>query len=277
MVFNRITYLKKGLVLFFICLLNTLPGIKGMNYENDSNRDFENPLTLKIGCCFENFISSPDTLIKLSSKEKSEGWELLFDGKNTDKWRSVNSDNFPANGWTVEHGTLFLSGENAGDIITKEKFGNFELVLDFKLTHSANSGIKYFVTDMTNKADGKIFKNGPEYQIIDDYNHPEIKDHQHEKSSTASLYLIYAPQNKKLKPEGEWNQVRIIAKGKYVEHWLNGIKVLSYERGTKEFRQLVSETKFKDQKDYGEVTSGHILLTDHHDKVYFKNIRIRRL
>lgn len=275
--FNRIIYLKKGLVLFSICLLNAFPEIEGKNYKNDSYKDFEYILASKIECCVENFMFNQDTLIKLSDKEKSEGWEILFDGKSTDKWRGVNCDSFPSHGWAIEHGALFLSGKNVVDIITKEKFSNFELVLDFKLTHSANSGIKYFVTDMTNKENGKIFKNGPEYQIIDDFNHPEVKNHQNEKSSTASLYLIYAPKNKKLLPEGEWNQAKIIAKGKYVEHWLNGIKVLSYERGSKDFRQLVSGTKFKDQKDYGEVSSGHILLTDHHDKVYFKNIRIRRL
>jgi len=278
MVFNRIINLKKGLVLF-IFLLNAFPEIEAMNYENDVNNniDFEYIITRKMECCFGNFMFISDTLIRLSDKEKSEGWELLFDGKNTEKWRGVNSDSFPSNGWTIEQGALVLSGKNGGDIITKEKFSNFELVLDFKLTHSANSGIKYFVVNMKNKENGKIFKNGPEYQIIDDYNHPEVKNHQHEKGSTAALYLIYAPQNKILLPEGEWNQAKIIAKGKHVEHWLNGTKVLSYERGSKDFRQRVSNTKFKDQKGYGEVSSGHILLTDHHDKVYFKNIRIKRL
>lgn len=241
--FKKITNLDKGLVILFICLS----------------------------------FGFSDTLTRLTEKEKSEDWEILFDGQNTDKWRGVNSDNFPSNGWAIEQGALVLSGKGGGDIVTREKFSNFELVLDFKLTHAANSGIKYFVEKLESKKNGKVVTNGPEYQIIDDFNHPAVKDHQNEKGATAALYLIYAPENKKLLPEGEWNQAKIIAKGKHVEHWLNGVKVLSYERGSKDFRQRVADTKFQDYKNYGEVSSGHILLTDHHDKVYFRNIRIKRL
>lgn len=210
-------------------------------------------------------------------KAKNKGWEWLFDGKSTDKWRSVNSDRFPSTGWTIENGTLVMAGKGGGDLVTREQYSDFDLVFDFNLTPSANSGIKYFVGELKNTQTGKTTINGPEYQVIDDYNYPEIKDDPHGKSSTAAVYLLYAPQNKTLKPAGQWNQARIVAKGKEVSHWLNGVKVASYTRGSADFRERVAKTKFQPWANYGEAASGHIMLTDHGDKVYFRNIRIKRL
>ena len=218
-----------------------------------------------------------DSLPASARKAKMGNWEILFDGKNTEKWRSKNSETFPSDGWVIDNGSLVLNEKGAGDIITREKFSNFELDLDFNLTDKANSGVKYFVGEVKNEKTGKVSINGPEYQIIDDYNHPEVKNHQHDIAATASCYLLYAPKNVRLFPAGQWNHIRIIARGKHVEHWLNGVKVLSYERGSADFLKRKSETKFKDDKDYGELASGHILLTDHGDKVYFRNIKIKRL
>ena len=212
-----------------------------------------------------------------SAKEKADKWEWLFDGKNTDQWIGVNSDKFPVNGWVIHNKTLVMAGKGGGDIITRGKYDNFELVFEFNLTPLANSGLKYFVGNVKNKQTGKIAVNGPEYQIIDDYNHPEIKDQPNSKGSTAALYLVYAPQNKKLLPPGQWNQARIIANGKKVEHWLNGVKVVSYEKGSPDFRQRMATTKFKDYENYGEAAGGHIMLTDHGDQVYFRNIKIKKL
>jgi hypothetical protein len=215
----------------------------------------------------------------LTEKEKSEGWEYLFDGKSTAKWKGADTDHFPSEAWTIEQGALVLSGKARGNLITREVFGDFELVLEFKLTNSANSGIKYFVGNLNDKdkAGNKIF-NGPEYQIIDDHNHPAITDDEKGRlASTGALYLLYPPENKILRPAGEWNTARIVAKGEKVEHWLNGVKLLSYERGSEEFRDKVMNTKFNNQENYGEIASGHIMLTDHHDKVYFRNIKVRRL
>src|SRR5690606_23632934 len=124
---------------------------------------------------------------------------------------------------------------------------------------------------------GQIAFNGPEFQIIDDTNHEAIKDDPNGLSSTASLYLLYAPQNKTLKSAGEWNEARIVAKAGQVEHWLNGTKVLSYERGSEDYLRRMFKTKFKDYPDYGQAEEGHILITDHQDRVFFRNIRIRRL
>lgn len=212
----------------------------------------------------------------LTDEEKSEGWELLFDGENVDGWRSVKSDSFPSQGWVIEEGALVLNGKG-GDIITREKYRDFELVWDFNLTHAANSGIKYFVDSLTHLETGKAAFNGPEYQIIDDTNHDAIKDDPNGLSSTASLYLLYAPENKTLRPAGEWNEARIVAQNGQVEHWLNGTKVLSYQRGSEDYLRRMSETKFKDYPDYGQTDQGHILITDHQDRVFFRNMRIRRL
>jgi dienelactone hydrolase len=224
-----------------------------------------------------DFLNPVNALPVAAQKEKSQNWEILFDGKNTDKWRSKNSETFPSDGWIIKDGALFLNKKGAGDIITREKFSNFELDLDFNLTYGANSGVKYFVDELKNSKTGDVVINGPEYQIIDDYNHPEVKNHQHDRAATASCYLLYTPKNVHLHPAGQWNHIRIIAKGKHVEHWLNGVKVLSYERGSADFLKRKAETKFKDYDNYGELASGYILLTDHSDKVYFRNIKIKRL
>lgn len=217
--------------------------------------------------------------LSLSRKEKAEGWELLFDGHHPNiKWRSIKGDAFPTEGWKVENNTLVLLPKlKGGDIITREQFSDFEMVLDYKLADSANTGIKYFVSELTNNK-GRIQLNGPEFQLIDDYKNEYVSNNKSPETSTGSLYLLYAPKNKILKKPGKWNQAKIIAKGKNVEHWINGRMILSYERGSNEFRKLVAETKFKEYiTPYGEANMGYILLQDHKDKAYFKNIKIRRL
>lgn len=215
----------------------------------------------------------------LSDQEKAEGWELLFDGTDPNiRWRSIRGDQFPTAGWAIENETLvLLPGRKGGDIITREQFSDFELVLEYKLTDSANTGIKYFVSELKNNK-GKTTLNGPEFQLIDDYKHETVIDNKSPETSTGSLYLLYAPQGKKLNGSGKWNQAKIVAKGKQVEHWINGKKVLSYERGSEEFRKLVASTKFEEYvTPYGEADFGYVLLQDHNDKAYFRNIKIKRL
>ena len=215
---------------------------------------------------------------KISSHHQASGWEILFDGNRNsmEKWRGKSQVGFPSEGWKVEDGLLFLDGRG-GDIITKDTYGSFELIFDFKLTEGANSGVKYLVDTLISREDDHIMVNGPEYQIIDDYNHREVKEHVDGLISTGSVYLLYAPKNKKLNPSGQWNTGKIIVQGNSVEHWLNGDKVVTYQRGSKDFLDRKAKTKFKNDVRYGELESGHILLTDHHDKVYFRNIKIRRL
>lgn len=205
----------------------------------------------------------------------NESWTVLFDGSNTDQWIELGKDKFPRNGWVIEDGALVLN--KGGNIITREQYADFELAFEFNLTEGANSGIKYYVAELTNGKSGKTVMNGPEYQIIDDVYNPDIQEREDETVTTAALYLFYEPQGKQLKPAGEWNSGKIISRNGQVEHWLNGVKVVSYQRGGEDYLARKANTKFRDYENYGEVEQGHIMLTDHNDKVYFRNIRVRRL
>lgn len=213
-----------------------------------------------------------------ASGSMQDGWEALFDGDNLDKWRSAAKDAIPSSGWVIENGVLSVkSGRTGGDIITRDTYGSFELKLDFKLTESANSGIKYLVNQIQNAKTNTASFMGIEYQIIDDFNYPAVKITPNSTISTGAVYLLYPPKNKTLLPPGQWNQVRIIVKGKQAEHWLNGKKIAGYKRDSKDFRDKVVQTKFKDYPEYGLADSGHILIQDHGDQVSFRNILIKRL
>jgi hypothetical protein len=220
------------------------------------------------------FLLLASAAIDLSAQSTS--YEILFDGNSLEKWQPKNNPSMPVKGWKIQDGMLFMEGKG-GDIITKEKYGDFELIFEFNLTISANSGIKYFVDTLYNEKNGKMMINGPEYQIIDDYNYKGVKDNPNGTSSTGAAYLFYPPKNKKLNPHGQWNKGKIVAKGKKVSHWLNGKKIVSYVRGNKDYLEKKNANKFKNDKNYGELKEGHILITDHGDKVYFRNIKIKRL
>lgn len=225
----------------------------------------------------------PPTLTRnqLTIDEQKNGWKLLWDGKTTEGWRGAKLDHFPENSWFIKDGILTVpssGGEEAaagGDIVTEELYGDFELTVDFKITKGANSGIKYYVDPELNKGDGSAI--GLEYQVLDDDNHPDAKLGNHEGSRTvASLYdLIKADPNKPIHPIGEWNTAYIVSKNNHVEHWLNGMKVLEYERKSDAFRKLVSESKYKIWPNFGEAERGNILLQDHGNEVSFKNIKIK--
>ncbi|RAV30096.1 3-keto-disaccharide hydrolase [Sinomicrobium soli] len=220
---------------------------------------------------------------QLTEAEKEDGWKLLWDGKTTDGWRGAKLDRFPEKGWKIEDGLLVVLASDGkesaagGDIVTTENYGDFELKVDFKITKGANSGIKYYVDAGLNKGEGSAI--GLEYQILDDDNHPDAKLGNHEGSRTvASLYdLIKADPEKPIHPVGEWNTAHIISKDHHVEHWLNGVKVLEYERGSEEFRKLVSESKYEKWPGFGELETGQILLQDHGNLVYFRNVKIKPL
>ncbi|MDO9255642.1 MAG: DUF1080 domain-containing protein [Bacteroidales bacterium] len=222
-----------------------------------------------------NFI--PNTI---SDYEKKNGWNLLFDGASTKGWRGVYKGKFPEKGWEVKEGELIVQASagaestNGGDIVTIEEFADFELIADFKITEGANSGIKYYVTEKENNKGSAI---GLEYQILDDKNHPDAKLGRDGNRTVSSLYDLITAGNKRVNPIGEWNTARIVSKNKHVEHWLNGMKVLEYERGSKEFRDLVAASKYKDWPDFGEAPKGRILLQDHGNKVSFRSIKIRKL
>lgn len=218
---------------------------------------------------------------KLTIDEEKKGWKLLWDGETTNGWRGAKLKEFPENGWNIENGELIVlasgGGESTagGDIVTEALYSDFELTVDFKVTPGGNSGIKYYVDSNINKGAGSSI--GLEYQILDDDLHPDAKLGNHEGSRTvSSLYdLIQADVTKPINPVGEWNTAYIISKDNHVEHWLNGAKVLEYERKSDDYRKLVSESKYVKWPNFGELDKGQILLQDHGDLVYFKNVKIR--
>ena len=226
------------------------------------------------------FNTIPNTL---SAFEKSNGWKLLFDGKTSNGWVGAYKDRFPDKGWEIRDGVLkVVSSEgreaaNGGDIVTKEKFSAFDLSFDFKLTPGANSGVKYFVTLGENNQGSAI---GLEYQVLDDTLHPDAKLGRDGNRTLASLYdLIKAQKTSRfIRQPGGWNTGRIIVyPNNHVEHYLNGIKVLEYERGSQAYRDLVALSKYKVWPKFGEAKEGFILLQDHGNEVSFRSIKIRRL
>ncbi|MCE5185127.1 MAG: DUF1080 domain-containing protein [Planctomycetaceae bacterium] len=210
-----------------------------------------------------------------AQKNGDQQWTVLFDGNNMDAWRGLNSQTLPAR-WMVADGVLVFDPAaqgSGGDIITKDEYKDFEFELEYKISLGTNSGIKYFVVEeMSNGTAGL----GLEYQILDDENHKDAKAGIDGNRTMASLYDLIAPNaDKSVHPIGQWNTARIVSKGSHVEHWLNGKKVLEYERGSVPFMDLIAASKYKDIKGFGLADKGHILLQDHGNKVFFRNIRVK--
>ncbi|HWJ91856.1 MAG TPA: DUF1080 domain-containing protein [Flavisolibacter sp.] len=228
--------------------------------------------TLLALCFFCGLVSVHAQLPSLSKKEVKDGWILLFDGKTFNGWKKSNGQPFTGKGWKIENGVLSVDPTDGrgGDIVTTSEFGDFELSLDFNLEKGTNSGVKY-----------SLFKNtslGCEYQIIDDANHPDAKLGKDGNRSLAALYDVLPVTGKKVvKPLRQWNNIRIVSKGRHVEHWLNGKKVLEYERGSEQLKNAVAESKFKNDKGWGEQTPSPILLQEHGDVIHFRNIKIKPL
>jgi hypothetical protein len=227
----------------------------------------------------------------LTSKEKAEGWTMLWDGSSTDAWRGVKSEAFPRQGWKSCGGELTVMGkggeesQGGGDIVTRKRYADFELTLDARITPGANSGVKIFtqpnlapIDKVTGKAAAVGSAIGLEFQVLDDQRHPDAKLGRDGNRTIGSLYdLIPAPHNKKPAPVGEWNHLRIRSKGRHVTFWLNDGKTVEFERGSPALRAAVAASKFRDIPGFGEWADGHILLQDHGDQVSFRNIRIREL
>ena len=219
---------------------------------------------------------------ELTQAEIKDGWTLLWDGKTTEGWRGAKLDVFPANGWVIEDGVLKVlpsdgaESANGGDIVTTRQYGSFILSVDFKLTPGANSGIKYFVQPDLNKGEGSAI--GCEFQILDDELHPDAKLGVAGNRTLASLYdLIPAAKENVEYAKYDWNNARVVVRGKKVEHWLNGAKVVEYERDNQMFNALVAYSKYKVWPNFGNFETGHILLQDHGDEVWYKNVKIKEL
>ncbi|HPE33446.1 MAG TPA: DUF1080 domain-containing protein [Bacteroidales bacterium] len=216
----------------------------------------------------------------LTEAEINEGWILLFDGKEPGKWRGYNKDYFPT-GWKVEDGTLRClasgrgeaGGIEGGDIIYDEKFQNFELSLEWKISPGGNSGIFYLAKELPDKT---IWQTAPEMQVLDNITHPDGRDGLH---SAGALYDMIGVAQDKVKPVGEWNQVKILVFKGLVEHWLNGEKVVEYHLWTPEWYEMVAKSKFPEYNpDWAEVAGeGFIGLQDHGDEVWYKNIKLKKL
>lgn len=223
---------------------------------------------------------------QLSENEQRKGWRLLWDGKTTNGWRLANYDTFPTVGWAIQDGVLKVLGTKkdslvkSGDIITDKEFSNFELEMDFKVNTGGNSGLKYFVVEDRTKKPGTGL--GPEFQILDDKVHPDAKMGVGGNRTTASLYDLITAENlsegskeKRMNAPGKWNKLRIVSKDGHVEHWLNNLKMVEYDRYSQIFRNLVAKSKYNTYPNFAQSPAGHILLQDHGDEVHFRSIKIR--
>lgn len=222
----------------------------------------------------------------LTDMEKRKGFRMLWDGSSSKGWRQVHGEKFPEGKWQMANGELTVnasSGEGSGngqDIITREAFENFELTLQYKITEGANSGIKYFVDKSVNPKGGAI---GLEFQVLDNKTHPDANNGINGNRKQGALYDLIPTENLSWGPTGQqynkgignWNHVRIISNNGKVEHWLNGFKVVEYDRFSQAFRTLVSRSKYKDWKKFGQGKTGHIVLQDHGDEVSYRSIKIR--
>jgi len=214
----------------------------------------------------------------LSGREIKEGWKLLFDGKTSNGWMNARKKVFPETGWEIRDGMLTVNPATkgpggGGDLVTNDKFRNFELIVDFMYTPGANSGIKYFVD--TESHNGSLASIGCEYQVLDDRLHPDAKLGINGNRTLAGLYDLIPPKNKRDNGPDKWNRATIIVNDKKVQHWLNGQMTLEYERSTPAWREVVATSKFKNSPGFGEAEEGRILLQDHGNLVSFRNIKIK--
>lgn len=229
-------------------------------------------LCLAAGCLLFSYMGFSQQANTLTSKEKKKGWVLLFDGTTTNGWTTESGKPVPA-GWRVHDGMITAEkGGHGGDIITTGEYSDFDFSADFNIEPGTNSGIKIFFTKY--EKGGWL---GMEYQIIDDTSAEDIHQPNH---LTGSFYDVLSPDaaRKKLNPPGQWNTVRIRSRGRKVEHWLNGLKILEYTRGSRTYLDSVARSKFaKTVPAFGMVAEGHILLQEHGGGASFRNIRIRKL
>ena len=208
----------------------------------------------------------------LGCSSSTNDWQILFDGKNTEHWRGFGKEDFPNDNWKVENNTLkTIPGlKNTVDIITKEKYQNFELELEWKVSKAGNSGVFYFASE----SQSYIWQSAPEMQVLDNDNHPDGKN---PLTSAGSLFALIAPNNGKVKSVGKFNKAKIKVLKNRVEHWLNGVKIVEYVYQSNAMWELVDKSKFKDMPYFAKATKGSIGLQGDHGEVWYRDIRIRKL
>ncbi|HUR00034.1 MAG TPA: DUF1080 domain-containing protein [Gemmatimonadaceae bacterium] len=208
----------------------------------------------------------------LTPQEVADGWKLLFDGSTTSGWHNYKKTTV-GSGWLIQNGILTRTGDttvSAGDILTNDKYRNFDLALDWRISEGGNSGIIYRATEDNDY----VWQSGAEMQILDDARHSDGKL---ALTSAGSDFAVYPAPRGVVHPAGEWNSARLVVKGNHVEHWLNGTKLFEYEIGSPDWLARVAASKFKSMPNYGKASEGYIALQDHGDKVEFRNIRIKAL
>jgi len=210
---------------------------------------------------------APNTL---SDEEKKEGWILLFDGTSLDQWKAFKGGGPAPASWKAVDGTLALPGKGGGDLATKEQYDNFELKIDWKISPGGNSGVMYRSTE----EGGAPYMTGPEIQVLDNQKHADGKN---PKTSSGSCYHMYPPTKDVTKPVGEWNSFHIIADGAKLTHVLNGEKVCEYEIGSADWKTRLATSKWAKAALYATKTKGYIVLQDHGNPVWFRNIKIKPL
>ena len=223
------------------------------------------------------FISLLFFLATTANAQKSK-WTILFNGGSTEKFRGYNMLSFPEQAWKVEDGTLATqTGVPNIDLVTKEAYKDFELDFDWKVAKAGNSGVFFHMqetlTHQSGNGNSPNWLDNYEMQLLDDINFNDTAAIR----SAGSLYDLMIPTNKKLKPVGQYNRAKLIVKGNHVEHWLNGKKVVQYEMGSPEMNRLLAKSKFSKNPNYGKSPDGLIMLQHHGQKVWFKNIKVRRL
>lgn len=233
-----------------------------------------------LSCQSSKESATSETPNSLTPEEVAEGWQLLFDGETLSGWKRYNHDTIGPL-WSVQDGAILCDGEGLGEgtadiggsLITTREFGNFDLVLDYKVTKGGNSGILYHVVE---KPEYKFdYETGPEFQLLDDAGwEGEIKD---EQKAGSSYDMFAASSSKKLNPAGEWNTARVVYMNGHVEHWLNGEMILEYEEESDDFRERYENSKWMEYPDWNKSKSGAISLQDHGAPVYFRNIKIKEL
>jgi hypothetical protein len=218
------------------------------------------------------FVAQGADVNTLTDREKADGWKLLFDGMDSGGWRGYATNVFPK-GWIVEDGCLKnVGGAHGGDLVTKEQFTDFDLKFEWRISPGGNSGVKYLVKEGTKGKAGVGF----EYQVLDDEKNEDSKNGP-DRQAGALYYLIAPNKSKKLKRVGEFNESEIVVRGQHVEHWLNGAKIVECELGSPEMKDAIAKSKFSKITWFGQKRPTVILLQDHGDTVWFRNLKIKPL